>query len=111
MSTNDANDPLPPHELSRIQPASDDAPAAPVTLELAELVEDVNGEIVLFNDSHLPALAIHAARPPVAQGEVDHHVTASGDDVSGFHYIAFADGPTLFYQHGLDLVVLTDPPG
>jgi hypothetical protein len=77
-----------------------------VTLELSDLLSDSNGEIVLFNDSHLPALAVRVESPPVASGEVGSHVTAAGDDVTGYRFVAFDDGTKLFYQDSMDLVIL-----
>ena len=77
-----------------------------VTLELTDLVSDSNGEIVLFNDSHLPALAVRADSLPVASGEMGSHVTAAGDDVSGYRYVAFDNGTKLIFQDSVDLVIL-----
>lgn len=77
-----------------------------LTLELADLVRDSNGEIVLFNDSHLPALAVRVDRLPVDSGEVGSHVTAGGDDVTGYRFVAFDNGTKLFYQDSMDLVIL-----
>ncbi len=77
-----------------------------VTLELADLVRDSNGEIVLFNDSHLPALAVRADSRLVESGEVGSHVTAAGDDVTGYRFVAFDNGTKLFYQDSMDLVIL-----
>ena len=76
------------------------------TLELTDLVSDSNGEIVLFNDSHLPALAVRAASQPVAAGALGSHVTAAGDDVSGYRFVAFDNGTKLIFQESLDLVIL-----
>ncbi|HRY22837.1 MAG TPA: hypothetical protein P5558_00600 [Geminicoccaceae bacterium] len=78
------------------------------TLELTDLVQDSNGEIVLFNDSHLPALAVRALSQPIDTGAVGQHVTAGGDDVTGFRFVAFDDGTRLYYQDSLHLVVLDD---
>jgi hypothetical protein len=77
-----------------------------VTLELTDLVSDSNGEIVLFNDSHLPALAVRADRLPVASGEMGSHVTAAGDDVTGYRFVAFDNGTKLIFQDSVDLVIL-----
>jgi hypothetical protein len=77
-----------------------------LTLELTDLVSDSNGEIVLFNDSHLPHLAVRAESPPVESGELGSHVTAAGDDVSGYRYVAFNDGTKLIFQDSVDLVIL-----
>ena len=77
-----------------------------LTLELTDLLRDSNGEVVLFNDSHLPALAVRADSPLVASGEAEQHVTLAGDDVTGYRYVAFDNGTTLYYQQSLDLVIL-----
>lgn len=77
-----------------------------VTLELTDLVGDSNGEIVLFNDSHLPALAVRADSLPVSSGEMGSHVTAAGDDVTGYRFVAFDNGTKLIFQDSLDLVIL-----
>jgi hypothetical protein len=77
-----------------------------LTLELSDLLRDSNGEIVLFNDSHLPALAVRADSAPVESGEVGSHVTAAGDDVTGYRFVAFDNGTKLFYQDSMDLVIL-----
>ncbi|MFO1066955.1 MAG: hypothetical protein U1E14_00340 [Geminicoccaceae bacterium] len=78
------------------------------TLHLADLLSDGNGEVVLFNDSGLRALAVAADAPVVAEGDAGRHVTASGDDVTGFHYLTFENGLTLYYQHGLEVIVRSE---
>jgi hypothetical protein len=82
------------------------APAAEVELALANLVSDDNGEIVFCNDSGFRSLAIHTDSQVVGDGRADAHVTAAGDDVSGFNYLKFDNGLTLFYEEGLELIVL-----
>ncbi len=77
-----------------------------LTLELTDLLRDSNGEVVLFNDSHLPAVAVRADSAPVESGEIGSHVTAAGDDVTGYRFVAFDNGTKLFYQDTLDLVIL-----
>ena len=79
-----------------------------IILRLEELVEDANGEVVLFNDSHLASLAVATAGTAVERGEAGRHVTASGEDVSGFNYIAFDNGVRLYFPEGLDLVIIQD---
>lgn len=89
---------------------SDILAAAPrddvVTLELSDLVRDTNGEIVLFNDSHLPTMAVRVETAPIESGEIGRHVTAAGDDVSGYRFVAFDNGTKLFYHMSMDLVLL-----
>jgi hypothetical protein len=77
-----------------------------LTLELADLVSDSNGEVVLYNDSHLPSLAVRAASPPIESGALGSHVTAAGDDVTGYRYVAFDNGTKLIFQDSVDLVIV-----
>lgn len=83
-------------------------PGSPIVLALSDLVRDANGEVVLFNDSGLRALAVSTDAVVVAEGEAGRHVTAAGEDVSGFRYVTFDNGLKLFYQPGLDLILVQD---
>jgi hypothetical protein len=83
--------------------------AAEVQLALADLVSDAQGEVVVFNDSGFRTMAIRTEAVVLADGQVDRHVTASGEDVSGFHYVTFDNGLTLYYPDGLDLIL--EPAG
>jgi hypothetical protein len=76
-----------------------------LTLAVEELIRDPNGEVVLFNDSQLRSLALESDTQIVGQGMADEHVTAAGDDVSGYKFISFADGLTLYFDPALDVVV------
>jgi hypothetical protein len=76
-----------------------------VTLALADLVHDGNGEIVLFNDSNLRRLALVTTAAELARGQAPHHVTAAGEDVTGFAYVTFENGVTLYYEPQLELIV------
>ncbi|HMR29788.1 MAG TPA: hypothetical protein PKA13_04740 [Geminicoccaceae bacterium] len=80
-----------------------------LTLRLEDLLQDDNGEVVLFNDSGLRALAVATDAGIVAEGSSGHHVTAAGEDVSGFHYVTFDTGLTLYYQNGLEVIVRGEP--
>jgi hypothetical protein len=80
-------------------------PGADVTLAIGELIQDANGEVVLFNDSQLRSLALSSDAHLVAEGMADQHVTAAGDDVSGYKYMTFANGLTLYFDPGLDVIV------
>jgi hypothetical protein len=79
-----------------------------IVLSLADLVRDENGEVVLFNDSGLRALAVSTDATVVAEGEAGRYVTAAGEDVAGFRYLAFDNGLKLFYQPGLDLIIVQE---
>jgi hypothetical protein len=81
----------------------------PLTLRLDDLLQDTNGEVVLFNDSGLPLVELEASTGVTEEGQSGPHVTAGGDDVSGFRYISFENGLTLYYQDGLDLIVRSEP--
>jgi hypothetical protein len=101
---------------ARVVPAGDDRASLPrlhgeeppVMLALDDLVRDPNGEVVLFNDSGLRALAVSTASAVVEDGQAGKHVTAAGEDVSGFRYLLFANGLRLYYQQGLDVLVLDE---
>lgn len=80
--------------------------AGPAVLALSDLISDANGEVVLFNDSGLRSLAVSADAAVVDRGETSRHVTATGEDVTGFNYLAFDNGLTLYYQSSLDLVLI-----
>jgi hypothetical protein len=81
---------------------------ADVTLALSDLMQDANGEVVLFNDGNFKTLAIAADAHAVDQGLADPHVTAAGEDVSGYCYITFENGMTLYYQPALEVIVRHD---
>jgi hypothetical protein len=78
---------------------------AEVELALADLVADANGEVVIFNDSGFRTLALHADSGLVENGRAEAHVTAGGEDVSGFNYMTFENGMTVYFPEGLDVTV------
>jgi hypothetical protein len=92
-------------------PAPDSGDAEPsssgpdVILALSDLIQDVNGEVVLFNDSQFNSLELSADSVLVGQGTVENHVTEAGDDVSGFRYVAFENGLKLYYDPDLRVTV------
>jgi hypothetical protein len=46
----------------------------------------------------------------LAEGVAANHVTAGGEDVSGFKYVTFDNGVTLYFPDGLDLILRGAPP-
>ena len=74
-------------------------------LVLDDLISDDNGEIVFFNDSKFRTLAIETKSEVVSSGQAAAHRTATGEDVSGFNYVTFEDGTTLYFEAGLDLLL------
>jgi hypothetical protein len=76
-----------------------------VILALSDLIKDTNGEVVLFNDSQFDSLELSADSALIGQGMVERHVTEAGDDVSGFRFVAFANGLKLYYDPDLRVTV------
>ncbi len=76
------------------------------------LLRDVNGEVVLFNDSGMRTVGLVTASAVVDDGTVGRHVTADGVDVAGFRFYLFEGGLKLFYPPDLDLLLIRDrkPP-
>jgi len=79
--------------------------SAEVVLAMSDLIADEHGEIVFFNDSDLRRLVVKGDAAVVAEGRSAAHTTSAGEDVSGFSFVTFDTGVTLYYQPGLDLVV------
>lgn len=101
-----AADDLLPAAIGSMKHESGEEP--PLILALADLMRDQNGEVVLFNDSGLRALAVSTDVAVVAEGEADRHQMAAGEDVSGFRYVVFEGGLKLYYQPGLDLILVRE---
>lgn len=101
-----------PHEAdeaassSWTEPVGDDGDGGPVALDLTDLVSDANGEVVLFNDSGLRSLALGVDAAVVAEGRSGRHVTASGEDVTGYRYMAFDNGLRLYFRPDLELILV-----
>ncbi len=85
-------------------PPASTAPSG-AELSLADLVSDENGEIVFFNDSGFRTLSIETDAMVVSKGKTSIHSTAAGEDVSGFSYVTFENGLTLYFEDGLDLLL------
>jgi hypothetical protein len=116
-STHEANDPLTELGRALVAQVNHDQPLSAgegmfvradsrVSLDARDLIRDGNGEVVLYNDSGLRAIGLNTDSQVVARGQAEAHVTASGEDVSGFQYLTFDNGLTLYYQDGLDVEVL-----
>jgi len=71
-------------------------PTIPVAIE--DLLPDASGEVVLSAAEGM-TIALSARQEMVEAGVADHHVTASGFDVSGFGYYSFAGGLTVYFPH------------
>ncbi len=66
-----------------------------VLLDLADLLPDDAGEVVLFADDALP-VNILADQPMTDAGIAEAHVTATGVDVTGLHFYSFEGGVTVY---------------
>jgi hypothetical protein len=76
-------------------------------LAVGDLVAGDAQEVVLFNDSAVREVILETDEAPLADGEVDDHVTADGVDVSGFRFLRFPRGLTLY--HDPDTRVRVEP--
>lgn len=77
-------------ELPELQEESD-----PVVLDLADLLPDESGDVVLFSGDELP-VSITAHEAVTSSGVAESHVTATGVDVTGLNFYAFESGITLY---------------
>ncbi|MGH6944100.1 MAG: hypothetical protein ACREH6_07760 [Geminicoccaceae bacterium] len=77
-----------------------------LVLALDQVIADGNDEVVFVNDAGLAHVAVSTDVDVVAQGTAIEHVTADGQDVSGFAFVTFASGMTLFYPDGVDLALV-----
>jgi hypothetical protein len=78
---------------------------AEVELTLSDLLSDDNGEVVFFNDSGVRSLGITTAAEVIADGRAASHVTAAGEDVTGYNFVTFDNGLTLYFQPEVDVIV------
>ncbi len=80
-------------------------PGGEIVLTLSDLISDDNNEVVIVGDSGLDALKLVTDTPVAGSGIADSHVTAAGQDVTGYHYVSFDTGLTLYYGDGIDLIL------
>ncbi len=76
-----------------------------VLLELADLLPDASGEVVLFADDDL-AVNIVTDLPVTEAGIAEAHVTAAGVDVTGLHFYSFESGLTVYSP--TDVLIVAD---
>jgi hypothetical protein len=81
-----------------------------VVLPLASLAPDANGEIVLMSQADLNAITIATSETVLRSGTVPYRrLTAGGIDVSGYRFISFDSGLTLYYPQRVTLTVTAEP--
>ena len=66
-----------------------------VVLDLADLLPDEAGDVVLFAGDELP-VSISAQEAVTGHGVADGHVTATGVDVTGLNFYSFENGITIY---------------
>ncbi len=66
-----------------------------ILLELADLLPDALGEVVLVAGDELP-VNIVTDQPVTEVGIAEAHVTAAGVDVTGLHFYSFESGLTVY---------------
>ena len=76
-----------------------------VLLELADLLPDASGEVVLFAAEDLP-VNIVTDQPVTEVGIAEAHVTAAGLDVTGLHFYSFESGLTVYSP--TDVLIVAD---
>ena len=82
-----------------------DAPdgSGDVELVLSDLISDHNNEVVLVSDPSFETLLLRVDSEVLSSGIADGHVTAGGQDVTGYHFLNFESGLTLYYGDGIHL--------
>jgi len=83
----------------------DQAGGGEVELSLSDLISDNNNEVVLVSDPSFETLKLHIDTGILASGIADSHITAGGQDVTGYHFLNFESGLTLYYGDGIDLQI------
>ena len=74
-----------------------------IVLELADLLPDASGEVVLFAEEDFP-VNIVANEGITEAGVAAEHVTATGVDVTGLHFYSFEGGLTLYSSANVHVI-------
>lgn len=90
-----------PAEAPAIIPESDT-----LVLDLQDLLPDSGGEIVIHGAGI--GLAVSTGQIVTATGTAESHVTASGEDVSGYRYYQLESGITLYCMADVTLSLRSD---
>ncbi|SNB70094.1 hypothetical protein SAMN07250955_107111 [Arboricoccus pini] len=77
-----------------------------LSLRLEDLIGDANQEIVVFNDSSFSEMTLVTDVALLERWAVQNHITAAGEDVSGFIALRFANGIHVYHQRELALSVV-----
>ncbi len=79
----------------------------PLTLSLNDLIPDAHGEVVILNHGG-GEIAVITGQEIAASGVEDAHVTAAGLDVTGYAFLTFSGGITVFYPADHQILVTAD---
>lgn len=90
-----------PAEAPAIMPESET-----LVLDLRDLLPDSGGEIVIHGGGL--GLAVSTGLNLTAAGTAETHVTASGEDVSGYRYYQLEGGITLYCMADATLLLRPD---
>lgn len=82
-----------------------------MVLTLADLVPDAAGEVAIQSFG-VPTVGIEAGEQVAVTGSgtVEAHVTAAGEDVSGYHFYAFDNGMTVYFPPDMLVLMTPTPP-
>lgn len=79
--------------------------APSITLSVADLLPDANGEVVIMGGGEPAQINLLTDQKLAEAGVSESHVTLDGVDVNGLAYFAFEGGLKLFYPNHLDVVL------
>ena len=88
--------------LGDLEPSAG-APNGQNALQMSDLIADAGGELVLYGEGELNILADGAFS---AGASAAAHVTAGGEDVTGFGFLTFASGTTVYFPADLAVHVV-----
>jgi hypothetical protein len=100
LSLNVVGEGMTDYETAAVAPLSLADESGAVMLELSDLLPDAGGEIVV-HATGVGTIGISTGQSVTASGTAEMHVTAAGEDVSGFRYYQLAGGITLYCQTNL----------
>ena len=100
-----AKDSAPAEDGNRAAP---DAAAEALVLPLAALMPDADGNIALIEGMGGVPIAIATDKEVAETGRAGTDARAGGLDVSGYRFVRFRSGVTLYFPDGTDLAVVPE---
>ena len=77
-----------------------------ISLPLADLLPDSEGNIVIEYDGGNLAVALMTDQPVVEQGVAAQALDAHGSDLSGLAFFAFGDGTTVYFPTDISVHII-----